>query len=244
MDIKIYEEVLDNEHAQKCGYNIGDLLNMPSFWAKWGRNPHSNENYYNDQYKLSCQHYTESILSYYDKLRIDETEPIPNIPHIREAVYEYGKKVSCLRSMCDKTKIIDPSTLCIHIRSGDKGIIEPEFIQTILDISKSYDTLIIMSGIHADQRTQSFESSKDALLHSIGIIQDFILDKTIIIDLSCADLHIWYMSQAKNLLIHKGGFSQIGGLVFSGDHLYITSLLETHNSEEYLQYLMVTPIIS
>ena len=45
------------------------------------------------------------------------------------------------------------------------------------------------------------------------------------------------MSRAKNLLVHKGGFSTLGCLVFSGNNLYASELLESRNHKEFTKYI-------
>jgi len=60
-----------------------------------------------------------------------------------------------------------------------------------------------------------------------------------IIDTNEPDFHLSIMRTCKNLLIHKGGYSLLGGLLFNGNNLYITNIfnpLETHN-EEYFTYI-------
>jgi hypothetical protein len=47
------------------------------------------------------------------------------------------------------------------------------------------------------------------------------------------------MRKCKNLLIHKGGYSMLGGLLFTGNNLYITSLVKQFQQDvdEYLSYI-------
>jgi hypothetical protein len=40
------------------------------------------------------------------------------------------------------------------------------------------------------------------------------------------DVHVCCMAKARNLLVHMGGFSIIGSLVFSGQMLYLTNLFQ------------------
>ena len=43
------------------------------------------------------------------------------------------------------------------------------------------------------------------------------------------DNHLYIMRTCRNLLVHKGGFSVIGALIFNGDNLYITGFFNPLN---------------
>ena len=47
------------------------------------------------------------------------------------------------------------------------------------------------------------------------------------------------MRKCKNLLLHKGGFSMLGGLLFTGNNLFITKFFNPlHvNNSEYFKYI-------
>jgi hypothetical protein len=225
------QNVINKKNTSKI-YNIGDLLNMPSYWAGWNRNPHDTQDVYN-HYKEMCIKFINSILNNYCNLRTDETEPIPNIGRIRDSVDLYIKNnYNYLDNLIKKVQ--DPKTLCVHLRSGDKGIVEDSFINTINTLSNNYNKIIIFAGIHSDTRFNDLESSKNNLLTSISKI---VINKDIEINLELADIHLCLMRRAHNLLIHKGGFSILGSILFSGTNLYATSLLETLNNNELIDSL-------
>lgn len=216
-----------NEENTSNVYNIGDLLNMPSYWAGWNKNPHNNEYKYN-LFKDACNKFNNSILYNYCNSRIDKSEPIPNINRIRDSVDLYiVNNYNNLEHLIKKVK--DPNTLCVHLRSGDKGIIEESFINTIHTVSNNYDKIIIFAGIHSDTEFNDLESSKDNLLISISKI---VIDKDIDINLENADIHLCLMRCANNLLLHKGGFSILGSILFSGNNLYATTLFEPLYNKE------------
>jgi hypothetical protein len=213
-------------------YNIGDLLNMPSYWAGWGRNPHNNEHGYNI-FKDACKKFDNSIFYNYCNSRIDESEPIPNINRIRESVDLYiENNYNNLDRLIKKVK--DPNTLCVHLRSGDKGIVEDSFIESINTLSNKYDKIIIFAGIHSDTEHNGLDDSKNNLLISISKI---VIDKDIDINLENADIHLCLMRCANNLLLHKGGFSILGSILFSGNNLYATTLFEPLGNEELIDSL-------
>jgi len=47
------------------------------------------------------------------------------------------------------------------------------------------------------------------------------------------------MRRCKNLLLHKGGYSMLGGLLFSGENLYVTDLFNplAKRNMEYFSYV-------
>ena len=77
---------------------------------------------------------------------IDESEPIPNINRIRESVDLYiENNYNNLDHLIKKVK--DTNSLCVHLRSGDKGIVEDSFIESINTLSNKYDNNFISNTI-------------------------------------------------------------------------------------------------
>ena len=127
----------------------------------------------------------------------------------------------------------DNKTLCIHLRSGDKGIVEDLYIEKINTLSDKYNKIIILTGIHSDQRFEKIDKSKSNLIKSLQKIDN----KKIEVCIDNPDNHLVMMRYCKNLLIHKGGFSILGSLIFNGNNLYYTSLFEPHNNVEIVDYV-------
>lgn len=67
---------------------------------------------------------------------------------------------------------------------------------------------------------------------SLQNIKDFGINFTV--DYNSPDNHLWIMRNCKNLLVHKGGFSILGSLLFQGDNLYLTSFYEPLNEKQQL----------
>ena len=51
------------------------------------------------------------------------------------------------------------------------------------------------------------------------------------------------MRSSTNLLLHKGGFSALGGLLFQKNNLYLCDFIDGKNKEEYTSYLMGDKIL-
>ena len=213
-------------------YNIGDLLNMPSFWVEeWKRNPHKDEKLYK-QYLYSASEFKNSILYYYSTLRTDENEPIPNIQKIEDATELYIKNNNCNDLI---NKVNDINVLCIHLRSGDKGIVENEYIDKINILVSKYNKIIILCGIHTDQTFETIDNSKLNLIKSLQKIN--VKNNNIEVHLDTPDNHLVMMRYCKNLLIHKGGFTALGIILFNGNNLYYTFLHYGCNSNELIEHV-------
>jgi hypothetical protein len=141
IEFKIFDE-------SKETYNIGDLLNMPYFWANANNNPHLNANTYN-LFKKTALQYKNNILGIYNNYRIDENEPIPNVEKIRLSVDNYIENNQTNNILNNLTlSCNDDNTLVVHLRSGDFGIVEDFYIDSIVNLSAKYEKIIILCGIH------------------------------------------------------------------------------------------------
>lgn len=229
---KIFDE-------SKESYIIGDLLNMPMFSSGWNNNPHHNDYAYNVFKKTSLQ-YKDNILGIYNNLRIDENEPIPNVFKIQLSVDTYIENnkthniLNNLMLLCN-----DNNTLFVHLRSGDKGIVEDDYINTIINLSTKYDKIIILCGIHQNaERSEFFPNLIDSIDNmKLSLSKLYIKNNNIIIDLNEPDIHLCVMRKCKNLLLHKGGYSLLGGLLFNGENLFITNIFSAINNKEYFTYV-------
>jgi hypothetical protein len=228
----------------KNSYIIGDLLNMPHYFGNWNSNPHHNEFVYN-LYKTTCLQYPNNILGIYDKLRIDQNEPIPNIDRINSSIDQYIEnnldKNSVLKNLLDMCE--DTNTLFVHLRSGDKHVVDDNFVIKLKQISSNYSKIVILTGIHQNaERSHNFPSVEESINNtkvSLKKIENELVNTELIIDVSEPDIHLSVMRNAKNLLVHIGGFSMIGALAFKGNNLYLTNLFYplAFNNKEFFNIL-------
>jgi hypothetical protein len=68
----------------RVSYTIGDILNMPYFFANWNNTPHLDDFCY-QSFKRAAIQYQNNILGIYASLRTDNDEPIPNVEKIVQA---------------------------------------------------------------------------------------------------------------------------------------------------------------
>jgi len=203
-----------------AGYNIGDLLNMPSLMGIWNQNPHHTDELLYRMY-LVGSFFKNSILNKYCAQRDNDEEIVPNIPRIRESVMEYVEEnKSKLKDALDMVQ--HETTLCVHVRNGDLET-ETEYIELIKKLSKSYETVILLSGIHRDIHLKKSNEKIDNFVQTMNNI--LCLNSNIYLCLEEPDDHLALMMNASNLLLHKGGFSCLGSIVCHGN-VFITSLFE------------------
>lgn len=211
-DITIFNKPTDS--TLDITYNIGDILNIQALTGLWPLNTHDNFEYY----KKCTNYYKNTIINNYDNLRIDKSEPIPNIDKIQKSVDKYildNTELSLNRIL---SKVNNNDTLCIHLRAGDKPV-EPEFIDIINNISKDYLNVIILTGIHSGR--SDFSNINDYKQHIADNINK-INNKNIEVNIDGPDNHLCIFRKCKNLLVHQGGFSILGTILFTGNNLYIT----------------------
>lgn len=237
-DVKIHDE-------NKPTYNIGDILNMPSYFAPGWEVINSVElikfadkitfeNNYN--INIYIEKYPNSILyNYYTSRPTDEM--IPNVERIISSTDEFIKnnhyKLNKYMNI-----VSNNNTLTVHIRSGDKGVIEDDYIEIIKKLSNQYERIFVLSGIHKDNHyLKKSNYSIDTSINNTITSLDKLNLQNVIYNSDEPDVHLSIMRTSSNLLIHKGGFSLLGGLLFKNNNLYISPFLETKNNPTYTNHL-------
>jgi len=205
----------------ETGYNIGDLLNMPHYWANWSQTPHADKNMLNVALN-TAKNNPESILGLYYKSRNDD-EPIPNLPRLNYIVETFANTNNIVNfEIISIVKNI--KNLCVHLRSGDYGIISDNFLNKILTLSNKFEKVIILCGLNRsrdlDPNSETNIKSKNNLYQSLNKLLN--MNNNIFIYIDVPDIHICLMHLASNLLLHKGGFSVIGSFI-NNNNIFITN---------------------
>jgi hypothetical protein len=217
-DIHIYGKDLVNDTI-KAGYNIGDLLNIPSLSGFWDALPHNSQEELERMYMVGNA-YVDSILYYYIELRPHD-EIIPYLYRVQGATDKFIQNSSVAKEL---VRVVDSNdVLCVHIRSGDKEV-ERSFLDLIVEMSREFNFVYIFSGLHLDERFATHDQKKENFMNSMNYLFEHCFNVTLI--LAEPDIHISLMKKAKHLLLHKGGFSAIGFIVCEGT-LYTTKYLDT-----------------
>jgi len=224
-DIQIYIDTSIN----KYGYNLGDFLNAPYYMGLWNQNPHHSQELLERLNKMGT-HYPETILGIYCKDRPND-EIVPSINRLKNSINIF------LKNNSDKIKtiydiIIKDTTLCVHLRTGDYGLVSDFFINIIYQESLKYENVILLTGIHADTSFNKLDKSKANCIISINKILS--KNKNIYVYLDNPDIHLSLFSISKNILLHKGGFSILASLVSIGN-IYVTEEFNALHNKNWLK---------
>lgn len=214
---------------------IGELLNMSKLFTGSTNEPHNNVYMY-DLFKKTAPQYKDSILGIYDSYRTDETEPIPNVEKIKLSADTYIEKNTTGGEGWPELLALDgDNTLFVNVRSNESGFVDEHYINVILHLMSTYDKIVILLETHyLPNPTEAINNVKTSLA------QLYLKNENIVIDANQADVHLSVMRKCKHLLLHKGWYSAVGGLLFSGDKLYITGsfYLGFPNDIEYFSHLV------
>lgn len=227
-DIRIYD--LDPKFGES-GYNLGDLLNMPYYWAGWPQTPHLNEIYHGVA-KNTAANNPNTILGKYYFSR-PEKEKIPNLERLYNTIDNYISDNGFMENKI-MTLVNSDNVLFVHVRSGDFGVIDKRYSETIKQLAKNYSTVILMSGVNrnhhpGDENSRHNFQCRKNLLDSFNMIMEGT--DNICVYLAEPDHHISMMRLCKNLLVHRGGFSVIGTFICNGNIFYTDALSCKDNKE-------------
>lgn len=228
-DLVVYDE-------NKPTYNIGDLTRMPFFFETplldinvYIENKNKYIINYINQSKIYQDSYPDSIFSNYIKLldeKINKKESnieIPDIELLQKAtdIYYDNNKA---RIDAFLNTINNDKTLFVHIRSGDKGNVDDLFIDTLQTLESKYEKIVLLSGVHNADINYGKNTLKDNL-------NKLLVNNKYINNTNDPNTHLCFFRKCKNLLVHKGGFSQLGCILFNGDNLYyIHKLMKQHGN--------------
>lgn len=212
--------IVDESDVRSAGYNIGDLLNVPSLGGFWKATPHNSAEDLKRMYNVA-ETYKGSLLQYYVEAR-PSLEIVPFIPRVRGSITRFLTYASS-RIFNYIQRVQDKNTLCIHIRCGDKDV-EEEFMNMAKSFSKEYKHVYLFSGLHLDEH---FSSNEKKIQNFVGAMNQ-LLGPNVSLIVADPDIHLCLMSKASNLLVHKGGFSALGVILCNGN-IYTTKYMDVMN---------------
>mmetsp|Transcript_12661 Transcript_12661/g.30911 ORF Transcript_12661/g.30911 Transcript_12661/m.30911 type:complete len:347 (+) Transcript_12661:378-1418(+) len=230
-------ENIANENILPYGYNIGDLMNMPSYLLDNGF-PRSGWEYSLTSGREAAVSIPDSIIGIYGRLENFEkcyTLLVNNITQNRRPcaifpIIRTLKQSVAVWGMMNAKKSgevnarLGEDVLLVHIRSGDKGRIEKSYFSAIQSVSKLFKKTIVISGVHTDTRYGNISESKTTVHSDVASLQQVI--RNLEFFEGSPDAHIFMMQHASHLLVHKGGFSALGALLNEGGKVYHTHLFE------------------
>ena len=172
--------------------------------------------------------YHDTSIGRYYNHRSDGIGPVtddpcmPHRPRLLRAVDEYIADNPEIHPMLQTLQ--DDAVLCVHLRSGDYGPIDDTFLNAIVQLSKQFAKIVVLSGVHCNGNERFVADNIARLRCSLERIRALVPHAEFVFN--HPDVHVCCMAKARNLLVHMGGFSIIGSLVFSGQLLYLTNLFQ------------------
>ena len=223
-------------------YNVGDILNLPRLHAissGYAKVPH----YDIAQYERACSTFVPSVVSIYCNLRKDNDEIIPNSTKVREAVDIYLRQKGS--DIPNINAVSQNNSLCIHLRSGDKGEVEASFLNAIRSLSFNYSNIFVLNGLHNRPKGKHV-NDKGNMIRSIQKVESAISNSKakLLFTSSNPDDDLAIMRKCQNILLHKGGFSELGSFLFQGDHMYLVKNIfpADRRKNEHRNNMVVEPI--
>ncbi len=209
---KPLEDFVSKTHEQegKYKYNLANHLSIPTVCGMGSFNWEQN---HRDVFLQSPTHYPGSVLAEY-------AQRLPREKLNRHQVFDANLMKQVLTNFAGPTE-----ELVIHLRLGDMGG-DSKFTQYVTDVTRLASKLGVRSarvlcGCHnsipyhdANRRPKMLEytrSTYEKLQESLNKVGCVAVHKP-----DTADESLVVMFRAKNLVLHRGTFSALGGLVCSG----------------------------
>ena len=240
-------EYYQSDYYSDTLYNLGDLFNMPSYSSQWsGTWPKTQRaaRLLDKGRQLALQK-NQSLLAFYYRDNNDFLSPdarYPNVSRLRLAVGEFGRQYIANNASPHFVAARKNSTLLVHVRSGDIGNISTDFVQCVLNLSVSFDMTILMGGVHANNNKMWL--SKEIALNNFAKDMHHLVRESHKRGINAVihygknpDADLYLMSIASNLLLHRGGYSALGGLLNSGKTFFYSDREQFLSQPEYYQYL-------
>ena len=203
-------------------YNLGDILNIPL------KNDVYNKNWIpmrckhcrsNKKFKEYIDEYPNTLLEKYYNLTLKKNLDIKNRPNfevLKEVLNTYENPL---------LKYNTNNIFVVHIRAGDKGKVESDYIDKIIELVKKIkpDYVILLGNFHNSinykRNPNLLVDGKKDLEDIFKRIQEYCNNVLYLKD-NDADTDLVIMYNAPHLLVHKGGYSALGAFVCKGNVYY------------------------
>ena len=231
----------DAYNAYRCAYSVGDMVNAPRLLRGLDMFPNDALNrsfslHVADSVRRGAvrRAFPGSIVSdYLARAERKYSQFVyadhPDLDLLSQAVDEFARNDA-----------IAPATdeLVVHVRAGDKGDVSDRYLQAVIRAVEASGarTVTVLAAAHwwtVEEMT--------SVATNVGRICNLVIGATrgtaSEID-SCnhrrgsgADEDMSYMRRASYLLVHKGGFSALAGLISKGVVFHIDTLHHLHRQE-------------
>lgn len=199
--------------AWPSGYNIGDIVH--AFKLPYPHNKRGKEERDYARPALIAE-LPESIGGRYCRSLQDISYQGPPIPDLfKNAVSSHSLDAS-LHPVLELVK--KPSTLCVHLRLGDKGKPSSSFLKLCKESVANHETSILFFGLHKRHDIYDAKQRDRYLKNSIKVVEELLKTKdgVFILTAGSTDDHLHLLSNASNFLPSVGGFSSLAVLTCQG----------------------------
>jgi len=234
----------DEDTAHGRAYRLGDKLQMPRVCCS---QHHTNPVWAGPDVAKRAAAYAEdfpgTILHRY--YQYDDAEELPpSVTRLERAVNDYldANRIEELTKEVNRD-----DTLVIHIRTGDYGNLRSDVIQHMGSVAQGFRKHIVCLGMHNTFTYYHGRSENETFLNFHDACKDILrqLGNTCKILLGGADQHCSIMCKARNLYVHKGGFSCLVSLLCRGN-IYCSPKFAplSEDNEVWLRMRSEIPVIS
>ena len=225
------------------GYNVGDLLHMPRFWASW------NTTKQRERHVCIRENLPTSIVGQYYTLENPNTCNLdPDVSRLRFALMgsETKNRVNPLQ-----LKVLQQQdTITVHLRSGDKLGQSDSFASEVLEVTRQLNCLhskpcriVVLTRLHA----QKVAITKGGIQRMRG---DLILFKSSLhkrhINATVefwrggnrrTDDDLYLIAMASHLIVHHGGFSALAGILSHGRVYFSSRMFGFSRNPHYMMQI-------
>ena len=242
---------IDKNIDNSRSYSLGDLLQMPRIYYKYLQN---GNNGYFPRTESETSPVVDRVLSiikkgnwngsilerYYSGLENGE-----NPPNIDRLVDVIDKFIQTNNLHNEINFIKEQDTLVVHIRTGDRGVVDEKIVTEIYNLKQKFSKCVIVLGMEWSDNVGEFcerkKLKKDDLYENFYKSCKILLDnfgKETYILLADADKHTCMFRKCQNLFVHKGGFSAIGSLICDGNIFCSSEFEAVHNDNKIWKDLL------
>jgi len=233
-----------------AGYNLGDLLNMPTYSMSW------NTTFQKWRHVWIRENMPTSIVGQYYTFRnpnmasgaLPPCNLDPDVGRIRQAfaASEAKNRVNPLQLRA----LQQQDTITIHLRSGDRSGQSDSFASEVLKVARQLNCLhskpcrlVVMTWLHAHRKTLTKKAIK-RMRGDLVLFESSLRKRHINATVEFwrggsrrTDDDLFLMAMASHLIVHHGGFSALGGILSHGVVYFSSRMAPFSTNPHYMMQI-------
>ena len=213
-------QIISHEvNKMKWPYDMGDLLNMPSFWSLWPRR--GNPRLMDLGQKIARVYPSTIVGLYYTKSFDVPTvcqHRVPYRPRLIRAVQHFAAQHQ--GPHVDRDYVRRNDTLVMHLRLGDKGNLPPDYILHVCRVARRFKFLLILSALHNPGKNnvtrRYLRNTQEGVAEMVHRLKRCSKAEVVLHASQSADADLVLMQQAKHLMVSRGGYSMLAAWLCRG----------------------------